>query len=116
MYKMWLIKLNLPNANYHWLIHNLLILVTASCNGGSHAKIGSCCTANNPCEVNQGDCDIDEDCKGNLICGSDNCGPSFTWSYTDCCKLKDGKQILTNINRNQFILLMLALLTMKEEQ
>jgi len=47
----------------------------------------SCCTESNQCGVNQGDCDSDADCKGNLVCGKNNCnGPNFD-SKDDCCTL-----------------------------
>ena len=48
----------------------------------------SCCTSSNPCGINQGDCDSDSDCNGDLICGKDNCidlWPSFGDVYADCC-------------------------------
>ena len=31
-----------------------------------------CCTPTNQCGENEGDCDNNEDCHGNLICGSNN--------------------------------------------
>ena len=35
----------------------------------------NCCTKNNPCKVEMtGDCDEDEDCDGDLLCGTNNCG------------------------------------------
>ena len=47
---------------------------------------GSCCKPSNQCGEKEGDCDKDEDCFGNLKCGTDNCDASlgFTKS-TDCC-------------------------------
>jgi len=36
-------------------------------------KDDGCCTASNPCERGDGDCDSDDDCKGSLECGTDNC-------------------------------------------
>jgi len=51
-----------------------------SCIGGN-----SCCS-DGVCGVNEGDCDKDGDCAGDLVCGSDNCvGDSFSWS-DDCCE------------------------------
>ena len=32
-----------------------------------------CCTPDEPCTINQGGCDSDEDCHGDLKCGTDNC-------------------------------------------
>ena len=56
------------------------------CNGGSKPEINDCCTKNSPCDIGQGDCDDDHDCKGNLICGKDNCDTSkFKWGKADCC-------------------------------
>ena len=39
----------------------------------------ACCTAENQCGVDEGDCDIDADCAGDLICGTDNCN-----GWVDC--------------------------------
>merc|ERR1719412_1331421 len=48
----------------------------------------SCCTESNQCGVNEGDCDSDVDCEGDLVCGTDNCnGPNFD-SEDDCCTEK----------------------------
>ena len=46
----------------------------------------TCCTASDPCDINQGDCDSDNDCSGYLICGNDNCKSPFP-SDVDCCQL-----------------------------
>merc|ERR1719281_1466129 len=32
-----------------------------------------CCTPQNPCPDGEGDCEIDNDCSGNLVCGNNNC-------------------------------------------
>ena len=44
----------------------------------------SCCTESAPCEEGEGDCDLDYQCAGDLVCGTDNCagGPSAF----DCCE------------------------------
>ena len=48
---------------------------------------GSCCTSSNQCGEGEGDCDGDSDCRGNLVCGTDNCnGPSYMSSWMDCCE------------------------------
>ena len=39
------------------------------------------CT-NNLCEEGEGDCDSDDQCKGDLVCGEDNCSLD---SKKDCC-------------------------------
>ena len=44
---------------------------TVGCDGSIDKN--SCCTTTNRCGINEGDCDNDEDCHGNLICGNDNC-------------------------------------------
>ena len=55
------------------------------------ATIGSedFCTTDEPCELDEGDCDSDDECKSHLFCGSDNC-PSLLGfsSSTDCCEAK----------------------------
>ena len=54
------------------------------CNTGTDTDIWSCCSPETPCDEYQGDCDSHEDCKGNLICGHDNCNDLFE-PFTDCC-------------------------------
>ena len=52
-----------------------------------------CCSSHKPCGIGGGDCDIDADCSGSLVCGVDNCqGFDSAWSYStfDCCM--SGKQ------------------------
>ena len=47
-----------------------------------------CCSPSFPCGANEGDCDTDADCAGNLICGFDNCnamGLGFPNDQYDCC-------------------------------
>jgi len=41
-----------------------------------------CCTTDRQCDLHDGDCDNDEQCKGGLVCGSNNC----SWGGgDDCC-------------------------------
>ena len=40
-----------------------------------------CCTPSSPCGQGKGDCDNDDDCAGDLVCGKDNCGRGAL----DCC-------------------------------
>ena len=54
------------------------------CDSGNYADVWSCCSPESPCEEFKGDCDSHADCKGNLICGHDNCGDLFE-PFTDCC-------------------------------
>ena len=51
----------------------------------TNPDIWSCCSSQNPCEVDEGDCDLDNHCLGNLFCGVDNCPNDFP-SGADCCK------------------------------
>ena len=46
--------------------------------------IYTCCSSNNQCGRNQGDCDSDNDCSGNLVCGTGNCLFPFPLN-ADCC-------------------------------
>ena len=48
-----------------------------------------CCTANEPCDIGDGDCDSDDQCIGNLRCGQNNCAGNGTLkanftSMSDC--------------------------------
>ena len=59
---------------------------TYNCDGKNEV-FSSCCSNTRPCKINEGDCDTDEDCEGNLVCGSNNCprsGYEFS-SRDDCC-------------------------------
>ena len=59
--------------------------VASNCNGGD-----SCCSAENRCTLGDGDCDSDDECAGDLVCGDDNCfmqGQAWN-SGDDCCVLR----------------------------
>ena len=43
----------------------------------------TCCTSAQPCHVGFGDCDNDDECVGNLVCGVDN----YDTSSIDVCQL-----------------------------
>ncbi|GAB4565063.1 MAG: hypothetical protein Tsb0020_15690 [Haliangiales bacterium] len=43
-----------------------------SCPPDSRNGSGEFCTEDCPCEAGQGDCDSDDDCEGDLVCGDDN--------------------------------------------
>ena len=61
----------------------VLIPIFIACTGGD-----SCCTSTNKCDVDEGDCDWDSDCKAGLKCGSNNCKvkTGLDWdSKDDCC-------------------------------
>ena len=60
------------------------------CHGGN-----TCCTPQNKCGMDEGDCDSNDDCEKGLKCGRDNC-PYKTgneWNKEDDCCYKpvDGK-------------------------
>ena len=52
--------------------------------GGTDGETWECCSSSHPCGIFEGDCDADNDCAGNLVCGSNNCYSSFPW-HADCC-------------------------------
>ena len=47
-----------------------------------------CCTAEEPCEMGDGDCDTHEECEGELMCGNNNCGTEGELfdAGDDCCR------------------------------
>ena len=58
------------------------------CDGGD-----ACCTSRpEKCGIDEGDCDDDAECAGNLICGQNNCGgrPGFD-DTDDCCEIGNVK-------------------------
>ena len=56
----------------------------SGCHNG--ASVGSCCSRSNQCLVGEEDCDDNVDCKGNLVCGKDNCNPELGFGLEfDCC-------------------------------
>ena len=53
------------------------------------------CTIDEPCGVNEGDCDSNDECKNHLFCGSNNClGTLDFLSASDCCEPKGYKTLL----------------------
>ena len=54
------------------------------CRLDSYSTDWSLCSQASPCSDGQGDCDLDSECQGSLVCGSDNClnGPTGM----DCCR------------------------------
>jgi len=55
-----------------------------SCTLSNGYATGSCCNSSNLCDIDEGDCDADSDCDGDLICGSNNCVSPFPATH-DCC-------------------------------
>ena len=65
-------------------------------------SLTSCCRPETPCGEGGGDCDHDDDCAGNLVCGFDNCVDyDASWPMTyDCCmpgKFKRVENLLVTI-------------------
>ena len=56
----------------------------------------SCCTAQSPCGIGQGDCDENNQCAGDLVCGKGkgSCGPGFP-EDAHCCE--KGRCVLSMI-------------------
>jgi hypothetical protein len=62
----------------------------SECQGGD-----SCCTPDNKCEEDEGDCDADTDCVEGLKCGNRNCiqKSGLQWDSTDdCCYVPDDNE------------------------
>lgn len=67
---------------------------------GTYKK--GCCRETNPCDVNEGYCNDDDGCKGDLICGSKNCG--IAEKIADCCmKNPVGETYLLSKYKKYFI-------------
>ena len=60
------------------------LFLGSKCQGGN--ADWSCCKSSNPCRENEGDCDTDSDCLGELVCGTNNCPSGFPASEYDCCE------------------------------
>ena len=62
-----------------------------------------CCSDDNLCGINQGDCDFDHQCQFGLKCGSNNCPASLGFdSEFDCCfqGCKSHRILSNNLNLN----------------
>ena len=64
---------------------NLLLVKTC----GGEIYDNECCSVEAPCAINQGDCDENSECQGDLVCGKDNCPAPFP-STADCCESPSG--------------------------
>ena len=58
------------------------------CDGGFRNETRECCSEAEPCNEGQGDCDDDNECRSELVCGHNNCDASkFFWDSADCCEV-----------------------------
>ena len=74
-------------------LHNISVFPgTYGCDGGD-----DCCSDELQCDIGEGDCDQDSHCKGDLVCGDNNCQtnslnfglPTESFDYDDdCCESK----------------------------
>jgi len=60
---------------------------TPEVTGCADGSDGSCCTTSNLCGIGDGDCDSDDQCQDDLLCGSNNCDTSLGFGPNwDCCE------------------------------
>ena len=92
-------KLNL--LRYYKIDFTYSFIQGPRCNGYPKTQ-WDCCNPHSQCGVGEGDCDSDDDCVGDLICGnsrddSNNCATTFAnnsslWmEKADCC-INPGKR------------------------
>eukprot|EP00121_Abeoforma_whisleri_P011094 Awhi_evm1s10234 len=78
--------------NCQWTEGSTFDCCTRKCASDASSHSGSCCTTSDPCKIGEGDCDDDNDCEGDLVCGFNNCESEFNWgndkSTWDCCTKK----------------------------
>ena len=71
-------------------------LAARNCTGGTEVEMQECCSKSRPCHDGQGDCDYNEHCAGELICGRSNCGPEFPYGMDCCVKSTDSDECLSS--------------------
>ena len=70
--------------NWNFFVGNSAI--ATNCVSISCAIEDDFCTSENPCGIDEGDCDIHDECQDGLFCGSNNCPDSLGFhSEFDCC-------------------------------
>ena len=73
-----------------YVIFYLYMVGNPNCNLNTWESYNNeCCSTEKPCGLGEGDCDVDEECIGNHVCGENNCrqdGSGFT-AQADCCQL-----------------------------
>ena len=62
-------------------------IVNQQCGEGAPSS-NNCCTPDKPCDVGMGNCNGNDDCVGNLICGDKNCGTGFL-KDDNCCEVNE---------------------------
>lgn len=71
-------------ANGQWTLSQVAdIRRCSTAEGTSYDR--ECCSKVSPCHINEGDCDTNIECQGNLVCGRNNCPAPFP-SSADCCE------------------------------
>ena len=102
--------------------NNLLCSITALQNvnslGNCNSSLSSgpkCCSIENKCDLGQGDCDSDQECKDGLKCGINNCqkhfslnGSAWNW-YDDCCL---GESAILLIPKILFVLICIEVISL----
>ena len=55
--------------------------------GGRNIDEEKCCTIDNPCIEGEGDCEDNDECQNDLVCGNNNCKDfgQFYHEKDDCC-------------------------------
>ena len=72
-------------------MHFCLLADFSGCNWSG--ETWHCCSSSNPCGLFEGHCRGDNECAGNLLCGSNNCYPSFHQN-ADCCMFDTQNSLL----------------------
>ena len=84
----------LKNLVYLSSLHNISVYP------GTHGCVGGddCCSDELQCDIGEGNCKQDSHCKGDLVCGDNNCLtnslnfglPPESFEYNDnCCEVKE---------------------------
>ena len=69
------------------------------CNPESWGRYGgysnACCSEEEKCTINEGDCNLDTDCYGSLVCRQSSCPKNKGFDIrASCCQQPAGKYIL----------------------